>query len=123
MAMRARFRKAQWVNRGSRIFHFSNIMHAVAIDAICRGSVSGADPFPMDTGQVLGILINSLLRFVLMNQICIAMTAGAKFGNVNTLDFSAKTASRVHRGFRVVLIRIPSVAIDTAKTTMLMDVR
>jgi hypothetical protein len=97
-------------------------VNTVTIDAIGCGSVSFGDSLAVDTGLILSILIDSLLRLVLVNDVCITMATGAKFGDIHTLDFSNKTMGPAHRRFRVVLIWIPYVTVHATETTVLMNV-
>src|SRR3990172_2581565 len=50
VATGARFRKAQRMNRSTRIFHFSNVMNAMTIHTIGCGLISCTDPLAMNTG-------------------------------------------------------------------------
>ena len=78
MATSACFRHSQWVHRRTRVFHGANIVMTVAANAGGRFGVALRDPLAMNTGLVLGFLVDAKSRIVFLHECGIAVALSAK---------------------------------------------
>lgn len=76
----------------------------------------------MNTGAVLGKLVDPLLGFELMNQRGVAVAIAAERGNPRTIDLSPKPSRGAHRDVRIFAGRIAAMAIDARKTVMTVNI-
>jgi hypothetical protein len=98
-------------------------VNAVTVHAIGDGVITGRHLLAMNTGSILGKLIHTLLGLELVDQVGITVAPGTKLGDSRSLDFAQEPASAAHGQFRIILITIPTMAIRTTESPVLMHIR
>lgn len=101
---------------------FPNVVDAVAIDAGSNAGVTGGQALAVNTGAVLGKLVDPLLGFEFMNQRGVAVATAAERGNPRAIDLSPKPSRGAHRDVRIFAGRIAAMAIDAGKTVMTVNI-
>jgi len=99
-----------------------NVVNAVAIDAGSDTGVTGGQALAMNTGAVLGKLVDPLLWFELMNQRGVAVATPAERGNPGAIDLSPKPSPGAHRDVGIFAGRIAAMAIDAGKAVMTVNI-
>jgi len=122
VAAGARLGQPQWVYGRQCVPDLPNVVDAVAIDAGSNAGVTGGQALAMDTGAVLGELVDPLLGFEFMNQSGVAVATPAESGNPRAIDLSPKPSRGAHRDVRIFAGRIAAMAIDAGKTIMTMNI-
>jgi len=122
VAARASLGQPQRVYGRQCVLDFPNVVDAVAIDAGSNPGGNGGQALAMNTGAVLGKLVDPLLGFEFMNQSGVAVATPAESGNPRAIDLSPKPSRGAHRDVRIFAGRISAVAIDAEKTVMTVNI-
>ena len=78
MATTACFRHPQWVHWRTRVFHGANIVMTVAANAGRRLGIAFRDPLAVNTGLVLGFLVDAKRRIEFLHECRIAVALPTK---------------------------------------------